>query len=521
MTPTQFFQDFHITTATEQQLYVTNGKLNIAAYDLAWYVSLDQQQKQTVQQELVNTGQLAASDANGLNNSTALSAWKGLIGLAQQQGTDAKTWISNQVAASSGTNAIQNTISSQITAATKNLSAPITITESNPTTLSAAITSAFEQSLGYSPDQAQIDAFIKGINSQETTYGSAPRTQAQAEITQAHSQESALNALGANGIDSVIQAYQTAVNGTKLPGVGTQQGPVNGSVPNPTSPVPAGTPAPGSALPAGASFRYQNGQLVGSDVPAQQTGTQQVNNRPGLGQDIKQSLYDVTNAATGGYPYGGQQQDFKDTTHTAPTYGPLQHNTMPFAPANASGSTNTHGGMFALSPQDWADAAKLMHLDLKQYPTPGSAPVSVQHAAMTNLLTSVYEKNGGSWSKAIASIASGSPFGTAEGTHLSALGNQIAVDVNNQIKALQSQVTNDAITTKVSAPDVTAEANLAAKQSDPAGYEAAQTASWGSVLNKMLSGSPSMYNQSTADTFTGPVAAQAATAPTTVGAGGL
>jgi len=78
---------------------------------------------------------------------------------------------------------------------------------------------------------------------------------------------------------------------------------------------------------------------------------------------------------------------------------------------------------------------------------------------------------------------------------------------------------------KTSAPDVTAEANLAAKQSDPAGYEAAQTASWGSVLNKMLSGTPSFYNQSSSDTFTGPVGAQAATAqasaPTTVGAGGV
>jgi hypothetical protein len=99
----------------------------------------------------------------------------------------------------------------------------------------------------------------------------------------------------------------------------------------------------------------------------------------------------------------------------------------------------------------------------------------------------------------------------------------VAAEVNNQITALQNQVNNSSVTVKVAAPDATAEANLAAKQSDPAGYEAAQTASWGSVLNKMLSGSPSMYNQSTADTFTGPVSAQMATAqasaPTTVGAG--
>jgi hypothetical protein len=506
MSPAQFFQDFNITTSTEQQLYVTNGKLNISAYDLAWYVSLPQQEKQTIQQELVNTGQLAASDANGLNNSTALSAWKGLIGLAQQQGTDAKTWISNQVASSSGTNAIQNTISSQITAATKNLSAPLTITQTNPTTLAAQLTNAFDQALGYAPDQKQIQSFIDQIQGQETTYGSAPRAEAQAQITQAHAQESALNQLGANGLDSVISAYQAAVTGTKLPGAGTVQGPVNGSVLNPATPVSPGTPTAGSALPAGDAFRYQGGNLVGADVLPKQTGTQQVNNPPGVTQDIKQSLYDVVNAATGGYLYGGQQQDFRDTTHTAPTYAPLVHNTMPYAPANVTGSTNTHGGMFALSPQDWVEAKKLIPGLIKpNMTTPGLAPLAVQHAAISALLQNAYETNGNSWSKAISSIASGSPFGTAEGTHLSNFGDQVAAEVNNQITALQSQVNNDAITTKVTTPDAAAEASAAAKQADPVGYYAANSASWGNELNQMLTGAPLMYGQSTSDTFSGPV----------------
>lgn len=497
MSPAQFFQDFHITTSTEQKLYVTNGKLNISAYDLAWYVSLPQQEKQTIQQELVNTGQLAASDANGLNNSTALSAWKGLIGLAQQQGTDAKTWISNQVAASSGTNAIQNTISSQITAATKNLSAPLTITQTNPTTLAAQLTNAFDQALGYAPDQKQIQSFIDQIQGQETTYGSAPRAEAQAQITQAHAQESALNQLGANGLDSVISAYQAAVTGTKLPGAGTVQGPVNGSVPNPATPIPPGTPTAGSALPAGDAFRYQGGNLVGADV------------LPTTNTTITHPATSIHVGQPAGLFGGGFNMSTGGTIHIpaeTKTTTSFVHNTMPYAPANVTGSTNTHGGMFALSPQDWVEAKKLIPGLIKpSMTTPGLAPLAVQHAAISALLQNAYETNGNSWSKAISSIASGSPFGTAEGTHLSAFGDQVAAEVNNQIKALQSQVNNDAITTKVTTPDAAAEAAAAAKQSDPVGYYAANSASWGNELNQMLTGAPLMYGQSTSDTFSGPV----------------
>lgn len=498
MSPAQFFQDFHITTSIEQQLYVTNGKLNISAYDLAWYVSLPQQEKQTIQQELVNTGQLAASDANGLNNSTALSAWKGLIGLAQQQGTDAKTWIFNQVASSSGTNAIQNTISSQITAATKNLSAPLTITQTNPTTLAAQLTNAFDQALGYAPDQKQIQSFIDQIQGQETTYGSAPRAEAQAQITQAHAQESALNQLGPNGLDSVISAYQAAVTGTKLPGAGTVQGPFNGAVQNPATPLPTGTPAPGSALPAGVTERYTpEGNLVGGDImPTSST----VITRPAISIPGGQPV---------GYFGGGLgyvQPDHLNVPAQTKTIPSFVHQTAPLPPAGAAGTTPTHGGIFALSPQDWVEAKKLIPGLIKaNMTTPGLAPLAVQHAAISALLQNAYETHGNSWSKAISSIASGSPFGTAEGTHLSAFGDQVAAEVNNQITALQSQVNNDAITTKVTAPDAPAEASAAAKQADPVGYYAANSASWGNELNQMLTGAPLMYGQGTSDTFSGPV----------------
>jgi hypothetical protein len=159
---------------------------------------------------------------------------------------------------------------------------------------------------------------------------------------------------------------------------------------------------------------------------------------------------------------------------------------------------------------------------VKKYSSPGLAPEAIQKAAMTALLQDQYEKNGGSWSKAISTIASGSPFGTAEGTHLSNFGNQLAANVNNQIQALQTQVNNTDVTTKVTTPDAAAEASAAAKASDPVGYYGANYASWGNVLNQMLTGAPLMYGQGTTDTFSGPVPtdiAGTAVAPSTAATG--
>jgi hypothetical protein len=182
-------------------------------------------------------------------------------------------------------------------------------------------------------------------------------------------------------------------------------------------------------------------------------------------------------------------------------------------------TSTTLGGTYALNQADWTEAQKL-YPAAKKFNSPGQAPQAVQLGAFTSLLSNAYDNNGGSWSKAISSIASGTPLGTSKGANLSAFGDSVASEVNNQITALQSQVNNTAVTVKTTQPDATAEANLAAKQSDPTGYYAAQDASWGEVLNKMLSGTSSMYDQSSADTFTGPVAAEAST-PTTVGAGAV
>jgi hypothetical protein len=512
LTPTQFFAAYDITS-TEQAAYLSGTGLNINAAYLAYYMSLGQSERQAIQEQMVNVGELSQTEANGVNNSSALSAFKSLIGSSAAQGTNVLSYLD---ANASGTAGIGNQISANLTKAQENATQPIVASVENPTTLSATLTSAFENALGYSPDQSQIQSFINQVQGQDTTYAEAPRAEAQAQINLAHSENSALNKLGPDGIDQVISAYQAAVTGTNMPGAGTTQGPqlsqgqavapVMGS-PNTASPIttPTSQQLPPGINPTGPGMTTKEqyvpegtiGNLVNSLV-------QPGNLFSGHGLQPTSTREEVTTVH-------GSKTTMKKTgsAQIAPTH---------FNPQSSA----TYGGVYALSVADWKEAQAL-YPAAKKFSTPGGAPQSVQAGAFTSLLSNAYDQNGGSWSKAISSIASGTPFGSNEGSHLSAFGDQVASQVNDQITALQSQVNNDTVTTKVSAPDATAEANLAAKQSDPTGYYAAESASWGEELNKMLSGTSSMYNQTSADTFTGPVGAEAATAsataPTTVGAG--
>lgn len=511
MDPTTFFADYKVDS-TEQETYETNGKLNLNAANLIWYASLDQASRQIIQQGLVNVGYLTDTAATGEYNSTTLDAFQNLVGaVSQTYGPGYAPTYLDQVAG--GTSGIQNQISANLTKATESATQPIVASVENPTTLSADITAAFETALGYSPDQTQIQSFISQVQGQDTTYAEAPRTEAQQQIDQAHSEESALNKLGPDGIDSVIQAYQAAVNGTKMPGAGTVQGPVNGAIPNPGTPI--GSPLQPGTVPTMTS----EGQVVGGQVKGT---TKTTTSTPTPAGGISGFFDNFANFATGGTSLFGKGGDTGSNgqvgtskTTTTQSVKAVPNGSLP---ANTPNTTPTYGGLYALSAADWKKAQD-DYAPAKKYATPGSAPESVQLGAFSAVLQSAYDSSG-SWSKAVASIASGSPFGTAEGTHLSNFGNQVAAEVNSQIDAVQNQVNNDTVTTKVTAPDATAEADLAAKQSDPTGYYAAQDASWGSVLNKMLSGTPDMYDQASSDTFTGPVASEAEQ-PTMASAGAV
>lgn len=467
ITPAQFFAAYGITSSAQPD-YLAGTSLNANAVYLAYYMGLGQAERQAIQDQMVSLGMMPAADANGIANSASLGTFKQLIGISTVEGTNVFSYLDQLTGGVQGKiNAAQNQVSANLGAAQKALSAPEVVTQENPTTLSATLTNAFEQALGYSPDKAQIDSFISQVQSQDAQYANAPRAAAQQEIGQAKAETAALDALGPDDVDKVIQAYRDAVNGSGLTGAGTQQGPPNA--------------AAGAINPAGV------GPHTG--VPGPPVTTTQMVPEGGIMGFL------------GSHGLGPGQEA---VSRTVTTNTPEGSRTAPVLGQGHSTATPTYGGLFALSAADWK-TAQADYAPAKAYTTPGAAPEAVQQAAFTALLLKTYAASH-SWATAIAAVASGTPFGETRGPGITAFGNQVAAQVNAQIAALQTQInTAPPVTVKVTAPDATSEANLAAKQSDPTGYYAAQSASWGEVLNKMLSGSPSMYNQTTADTFTGPV----------------
>ena len=478
-----FQSDYKISSSDMTTYYGSSG-FTLAAASLVYYAQMSESERQSVQEQMVTAGVLPASEATGQMFGSPLTAFENLAGRVALTGSDPFTYLDQNATPEA---AIQNQISGNLAVAEKAAQAPEEITQANPTTLSAAITAAFMQTTGRAPDQAQIQAFISGVEGQYDTYGNAPRAAAQAEITQAHNEESALNALGPDGVDKVISAYQQAVSGSGLAGAGTTQGPVTG-------PSMANSPL-GHTFMGGSNEVGPNVQPVGTTRTTTKMVPQGI-----LGQFVH-SLEAGVGPGAAGTPYVPQKTT--STTYRAPNLGQN-------APAGVTWAGSTHGGTYALSQADWT-AAQKDYAPAKKYATPGAAPQAVQQAAFTALLTNLYESNGNSWSKAVASIASGTPFGTKEGSNLAAFGDQVAAQVNASIAALQNEVDNSPVTVKVAAPDVTAEANLAAKQANPVGYYAANVGSWDDVLSGMLQGSPELYNQSASDTFTGPVNAAAMT----------
>ena len=505
--PGQFAADYGISS-TELPTYYVNGQFTLAAYSLAYYDSLSQGDRQAIQDQMVTAGLMPASAATGLRGGASLTAFKDLAGVTSAQNTDPFDWLSTNA---TPLNQIQTQISANLTAAEKAVSAPEVASVTNQTTNNADLTAAFEQALGYSPDQKQLDAFNAGIQSQEVAAAGGPRAAAQGELNAAKTETAALDAMGPDDVDKVIAAYQAAVSGSGLPGAGTTQGPATG-------------PLMGN-VPQGHDFQGATAQVGANVQPTGTTTSRTTQVAPGILAQAGHALGNVLHSGTtitdvngrpvltpGTPPSVGtpdNTQTTQRTTYRAPSLGAV--------PALTGGmwSGSTYGGTYALSQADWTQALKDLGATgvkyKKLYATPGSAPQSVQQAAFSALLVNAYDTNGGSWSAAISAIASGTPFGQAKGTHLTAFGNQVASQVNAQIAALQNQVNNSPVTVKVSQPDITAEANLAAKQSDPTGYEAAQVSSWGQELNQMLQGSPQYYNNASTDTFTGPVGAGLAT----------
>lgn len=484
LTPAQFASDYNVSTS-ELPTYIDSktGKLNNNAADLAWYLGLSQEERQTVQQGMVNVGILTAAQATGEQNTTTTGAFKALVGQAAAQGSDVTTLLAN--ANQNGIAPIQSQISAEATKANEEIQSetPVAAQLENPTTLSATITSAFDRALGYAPDADQIKSFISQIQGQDVNNAeagnNANKAQAQSDLDRAKSEESALNKLGPDGIDSFLSAYQAAINGTGAAGVNTPQGPQTG------------TAVGSSASPA-------SGPLVAGGVtgtPGQST-TNETPNAPSFGQRVEALVGKV-----GPTP--------PTVTHTGEATG-FSYSGAPAQPQINNGPQ--YGGIYALSPKLWTEAQAAFP-GAKKYATAGQAPQAVQTAAVTQLSQNLFDKNQ-SWSDVAIELAGGDPKGAVLGskTNVQTFANNIAASVNSQIESVQSQVNSagPAVTTKVTAPDANAEASQAAKTADPVGYYAANYASAGSILDQMLSGAPQMFDQSSADSFAGPVDTAAA-----------
>lgn len=483
-----FLANYGIST-TEESTYVSADSkgqpaLNQNALFLMQYKAMSPTEREDLQQSMVNAGLLPQGDANGINNSAALGAFKSSIANAAASGVQVDEYLQQY----SGTNNVNQALAKATAGAQAESQAPTVVNETNPTTLDADLVQAFDQTLGYASSPAQQAAFVAAYHAQEVSNQQAPHEAAAAQLAQLKSDQSALSKLGSNGIDAVITAYTNAIHGIN-PAAGNSanpQGPANGSVVQPGQPGTMGPMGPAGAptIIPGQTPSFNVGgikdALLGSTTPVQSPTSMLTTEKPG-------------------------------SAPSAPQWQP-----GPGAKTNP-----TFGGYYALTPADWTEAKKL-YPQAAKFATAGSAPVAVQHAAFTTLLQNVYDNNGGSWADAIVTIAGGTVGKAGSEKELGSVNLQtfatgIAQQVNDQLDQLTNSINTNNITEKTTAPDATAEANLAAKSADPVGYTAANAATAGSLLNQMLAGAPQMYGQTTADTFTGPaVAAGAETSSTAV-----
>lgn len=528
MTATQLLLSLGISS-TDAALYLdTSGNLNARGTTLVQYLESPQASRQLVQAQLSNAGLLPAADATGDVNNTTTAAFTKALGEASSNNQSLNAYLATIGAGtvqngqlSPSTGAIQQQISGNLSAAQKlaDSSSVVTADETNSTTLAAAINNAFNQALGYAPSQDQINAFVSAIHQQDVATAEAGidpvtglptpgsnKALAEAEIKRATSQESALNKLGPDGVDAFLQAYQQAVTGTHVPGAGSTVGPQTGlqtsappaiqppQVPNAPYPQPQTgtgtnrivgyTEIPGYTSPSGDAQTLPTGPTrVGITAAAQAMIDQQ------SGQPVPASL-------TKALPVAHLPRDW------AQVYAP-------------SATTPLHGGVYALSPVEWKQAIDdYQNGKYKgKYPTAGSAPLIVQQAAVREFSENLFTRYG-NWPDVAIALAGGTPgkgdnAPVLEGAKLTVnnFAKQVAARVNQQLEAIQNEVNQQpTITVKTSAPDYNAEASQAAKEADPIGYDAANFASVGDVMSQMIFGSPKMFDQTTADTFTGPVA---------------
>lgn len=396
---------------------IENGGQQVTVQQ-AWdsFNTMSTSQRKEIQQQMFDGGLLTKqADVSGNVNTDSLSKWKSIVEEAATSHNSIQAHLdiaqNSQVYSQIGTTLQKQATTMQTDINTpKNLDIPLT----PDATLRAYAQAAFTQAQGHSPSEQQLDTFVSSFHDQEVSSGetqlSQPRAYDQQQLNRTNSELTQLKALGANGLDTFVSAYQSVMG-------------------NPTSTtVPTGAP---------------------------------------------QS------------PFGA-------------------------IPSSIAAPTTTGGGAIRFTPQSWVAGAKAANVDLKKYPTPTSAPLSIQQAVLSRYSEDEYQKLG-NWADVATSLAGGN----------TAFGAKVASEVNDKLTSFTGQINApgpDNIVASASADTSGSAAQQAAaqaaKESDPTGYYAHQVSLYEGLLDKIAGGGGGLPQQDiSSSSVSGPVAPIAAPTP--------
>lgn len=419
----------HISAAQATSPVVFDNGSQPVTVQQAWdaFNTMSTTQRKEIQQQMLDGGLLTKqSDVSGNVNPTSLSKWKDVVTEAATSGNSIQAHLdilgTSQVYGQIGADLQKQQTSLQSAiSAPKSLSIPLT----NDAVLRAYLQAGFTQALGHAPSEQELDTFVSTFHNQEVASGetqlSEPRQYDQQQLNRVQGELTDLKNLGANGLDTFVQAYQSVMG-------------------NPTSTtVPSGAPQPPLA------------GVTGESLP------------PGI---------------------------------AAPT--------------------TTGGGSVRLSPQAWAEGAKAANVDLKKYPTPTSAPVSIQQAVLSRYAEDQYQKLG-NWQDVATSLAGGN----------AAFGARVASEVNDKVASVTAGINAPgpdnivaAASADTSGTAAKQAADQSAKESDPVGYYAHQISFYEGLADKIAGGGGGLPQQDiSSSTVSGPVAPIAAPTPSAVQVG--
>lgn len=521
-------------TSTELATYQTGASLNQKAYELVQYLRMDPITRQSVQQDMVNANILAATKATGMA-SDGLAAFKDAINLAGSAKIPVAFWLAN--AQQNGIAGAEQTALQEANKATASLQNPaaVQIMNENPTTLSADVQQAWDQTLGYAADPSQISAFVNAIHAQDASYAEAGNAATKANDQQVLANTKAANtslqALGIDGSTMFASLYQKALGqpatapgvsgptvapgGLNINGVNAQGGTATATSPEGPTQMPPTSGAPANNVPVMSA--QQAPQTGRSALPV--TNLPSLAGIPQTAENVGKVIGDAAGAVGNALHSWLNPPD--PSLVAAETHKVLTHSNAPKTGAPATQTTvrsttsatppappAVRSGLYQLTPALWQAALTQYgqpSANINAYPTEASAPIAVQQAAFNALSLHLFSQTN-SWASVTEQLQSGSPTAkptTTQQHYADSINSQINADVAGIQNGLNNQ---PVVTEKFTAPDATAEANAAAKASDPIGYTAANISSAGAVLQSMIYGNPVSELQNTSDTFTGPVA---------------